>query len=1375
MAEGYADLGLTSPQRSAELAEVDVDDVDSLLPSWASVGSIYASSISFWRALGLDKGTQWKGPLLVLLLAVGLSGGAEAWTTWASKLLWSLVMTSPLTFATAVLVVIVVLTTILVFLCCFHEGGSRFPRSPAQLQARGANLLSRFRSVSSIRGSPPEQGATGLCNLQNTCYMNSTLQCLSAVRELKDYFVSSGYIGDINLQNRDGTRGDIAHAYATLMRHLWSADFTAVAPTAFHSTFGRYAERFATPDQQDNQEFLVALLDALHEDLNQGEKVSSPQHANASSAAAAQDAVADNGTDAGGAAAGAGAIVSRTSDGRDSGVAGGATRPANEIAEAMSAWQEYTQRHRSIITRLFQGQQVCRTICPTPGCGYVARNYEAVMYLSLPLPAAMKTWRLRVVGPRCQWWPSPSGDHAAEVEQAFWRDSFPLVARFGVMLPQPSTVATMRKTLLNAVISYANRLRASSGNRSGGKGKAKGEAASTPSPSTAAASSVTSDSIPLDVCICLLSQGMIQVLPDRTSTRLLASDRLVAYLVPKVPQHPPPSPQAASSSATDPSSPATQPRAWRWMPILHRIRLWHPDPSAAYMRHPLTHHDAQMWLEDVACPDGRLNKFNAVLANALAAAPPQPSPSSLPPYHHPVTIEDDCYDLPDQWPDFYRRVMVSPDSLPLLMRVVDGMSLADVEDVLISWAEACWGRSGALQMQSKRADSNAQGSINGAGGSAASSSSAMIASHPPAAVDDAEPNDHDWILPSGEHLFASAASSLTPAPRNGSSMSGHPNTVANRRTPRYPPYEKSGYAPEFICSDITGSICGMCGNATVHNPADPTARPRLCAGCGIEELLTPEQVQQLQATMHSKQQRGNAVTALPSDGSQSQQQPMQTEDEIIDAVWSSPLDLSESSSLPPALSINWFQDDADLPATNDTMYMHPQWNMYTALLKERRQQLPIVAAVLAKRAEQAAAQQQQQQDAHSDGGGGAGSTTAATSSSADIKPAASATKPPVHRALHLPDPMAAIAQGLVALPVAGMTFCPPTEAAVGDWDQPASDVNVYGQLHDATASASALHPAASTACPLPRSRLATDAESEVTLSTCLNLYTRESALSSDNLYSCPACNHKVAARQSTALTRAPEVLIIVLKRFVHLNDYGDMDKLDTLVHFPLQGLDLRPWLAKGASGSTAVAGGTSGARTIASGGAGGDTSADTGRGKGKGQSRGTSRSRQQDEADAMPSATPSSSSSESSGVDAGDPNCSSNTTATEGDVPPVYDLFAVCHHSGVLNAGHYTSYAANPVSGRWYHFNDDLVKSAMPNPTADVPETGTAAASANDGADTARFSSVVASPAAVSNPPQSDAARVAYSPQHLAQLSGKLVTPAAYLLFYRKRRPTAAE
>jgi len=84
-------------------------------------------------------------------------------------------------------------------------------------------------------------GICGLQNLGNTCFMNSSLQCLSHVTELTYYFLENNFIKDLNKHNRLGTGikihnvsyfpgGRLAAAYAELMKELWHGTDNYVSP-----------------------------------------------------------------------------------------------------------------------------------------------------------------------------------------------------------------------------------------------------------------------------------------------------------------------------------------------------------------------------------------------------------------------------------------------------------------------------------------------------------------------------------------------------------------------------------------------------------------------------------------------------------------------------------------------------------------------------------------------------------------------------------------------------------------------------------------------------------------------------------------------------------------------------------------------------------------------------------------------------------------------------------------------------------------------------------------------------------------------------------------------------------------------------------------
>lgn len=42
----------------------------------------------------------------------------------------------------------------------------------------------------------------------------------------------------------------------------------------------------------------------------------------------------------------------------------------------------------------------------------------------------------------------------------------------------------------------------------------------------------------------------------------------------------------------------------------------------------------------------------------------------------------------------------------------------------------------------------------------------------------------------------------------------------------------------------------------------------------------------------------------------------------------------------------------------------------------------------------------------------------------------------------------------------------------------------------------------------------------------------------------------------------------------------------------------------------------------------------------------------------------------------------------------MYDLYSISNHYGSLNGGHYTAFAQNPVNKKWYEFDDTDVSKA---------------------------------------------------------------------------------
>eukprot|EP01034_Spumella_vulgaris_P029412 gene29412-36466_t len=111
-------------------------------------------------------------------------------------------------------------------------------------------------------------GKVGLANLGNSCYMNSSVQCISHIMPLTTYFLAQHYKNEINYFNRDGTGGKLIKEYYDLLSDLWFESKEFVSPKAFKSLLGKINPEYAGLQQHDAHEVVELLLDKYHEDLN---------------------------------------------------------------------------------------------------------------------------------------------------------------------------------------------------------------------------------------------------------------------------------------------------------------------------------------------------------------------------------------------------------------------------------------------------------------------------------------------------------------------------------------------------------------------------------------------------------------------------------------------------------------------------------------------------------------------------------------------------------------------------------------------------------------------------------------------------------------------------------------------------------------------------------------------------------------------------------------------------------------------------------------------------------------------------------------------------------------------------------------------------
>ncbi len=110
-------------------------------------------------------------------------------------------------------------------------------------------------------------GLTGLANLGNTCFINSTIQCLSHTKEFNDYLNKESYKEKLN-KKPDSL---LLIEWDKLRKMMWSEDCT-ISPGGFIQSVQRVANIKDKPlftgwAQNDLPEFLLFIIDCFHNSI----------------------------------------------------------------------------------------------------------------------------------------------------------------------------------------------------------------------------------------------------------------------------------------------------------------------------------------------------------------------------------------------------------------------------------------------------------------------------------------------------------------------------------------------------------------------------------------------------------------------------------------------------------------------------------------------------------------------------------------------------------------------------------------------------------------------------------------------------------------------------------------------------------------------------------------------------------------------------------------------------------------------------------------------------------------------------------------------------------------------------------------------------
>ena len=205
---------------------------------------------------------------------------------------------------------------------------------------------------------PPAQTnlPIGLKNVGATCYMNATLQCLSQINKLVDYFLKDPFVNKTIEKYRQNNKNCLTKSFKFLIDNLWPSQINNYhmknsnnyyfAPTNFKEKISKMNPLFEGVQANDAKDLVNFILMTLHEELNVLPKRQIPVNLNMK--------------------------INQT----------------NWEFMLNNFKNIFFGENKSIISDLFYG--ISHTITKCSNCPYYKHNYEAYFFLNFPLEEVRK-------------------------------------------------------------------------------------------------------------------------------------------------------------------------------------------------------------------------------------------------------------------------------------------------------------------------------------------------------------------------------------------------------------------------------------------------------------------------------------------------------------------------------------------------------------------------------------------------------------------------------------------------------------------------------------------------------------------------------------------------------------------------------------------------------------------------------------------------------------------------------------------------------------------------------------------------------------------------------------------------------------------------